>query len=78
MTNMKNETSIDRMNLYEIVEFCTKNGWSQTAAYFTGCQKDSVVIDHHWIDKSFVSRHVGSEIMQRMECECITWMPYKK
>jgi hypothetical protein len=69
-------TKIDRMDLRQIVDWFFKKGMPATARYFTDYRKDSYyTIDEWWIDKSFVTRHVGDEIMRRMECDCLTWIP---
>ena len=69
-------TEVDRMDLRQLVPALHKMGLDQTAYYFQGFAGDSTVtIDNVWIDKGMVERHIGkNHIMQKLECECLTWM----
>jgi hypothetical protein len=69
-------THIYRMDLRQIVDWCLKKGLSATASFFAFYRNDShYTVEEWWIDKSFVTRHVGEDIIRRMECDCLTWSP---
>ena len=64
---------IDRMDLRKIVDWCYKNSFRNTARYFEGFRNDrQVTVDQWWIDKAFVTRHVGEDIMTRMQNDGLT------
>jgi hypothetical protein len=71
-------TTIDRMNLSQLLRALKKRNLNQTASYFSGYAGDeNYTVDTVWIDKSFVKRHIGyGQLLKDLECEVITWTPY--
>ena len=59
------------MALADVVGYFTHQNLKQTASYFAGCIHDSVTVDG-WIEADFVRRHVGEDVMQKLECEVTT------
>lgn len=67
------KTNVDRMELAKVVTYFAKQNLSQTALYFASCIHDDVTVDG-WIEADFVRRHIGEDLMRKLECEVLTWV----
>ena len=72
------KTNVDRMELAKVVEYFANHGLTQTADYFRSYMNDpySRIVENGWIQKSFIRRHIGEELMRDLECEVLTWVAF--
>ena len=62
------------MNLAQLVNFFSVNGYPQTASYFQGCMNDGLTVNG-LIEADFVKNHVGEgQLWKEIQCDVTTYI----